>query len=201
MVLGTIGRKVAPACGTLHFMTSDPLLSLVDEERTEAIHRQREREHRLKQQAQEQASLLGTLLDLAEQQETVSIRTESGNTHCGIIQTIGRDFIAMTMRGDVNVYCTLSAIATVRPQTNALHGPAYGDREPSLDLLFIEFLATAAEGHPWVTITSTGREQVSGRLSAVGVDVVTIQLEGDRPSVCYVSSAAVAEAILRSAIR
>lgn len=188
------------ACGTLLFVTSDPLLSLIDQERTVAIHRQRERERQLKQQAQEQASLLGTLLDLAEQQETVSIRTESGNTHCGVVQAVGRDFIAMTRRSDVNVYCALGAIVTVRPQANE-HGPASGDRESSLDLLFIEFLATAAEEQPWVTITSSGSEQVSGRLSAVGVDVVTIELEGDRPSVCYVSSAAVAEAILRSAIR
>lgn len=182
-------------------MAFDPLLSFLDNERTNEIHRLRTRSQWLRQQAQAEATLEGTLLDLAEQQSPVAIRTRAGNTHSGVIRSVGRDFVALSTRAGTHIYCALGEVTTVRPQSDGRHGPASGGREGTLDLLFREFLDAAAEDQPWVTLTLTSGEQISGHLCAVGVDVVTMQMEGDGSSACYVSSAVVAEALFRSASR
>lgn len=182
-------------------MTPDPLLSLLDEERTNAIHRGRTRAQWLRIQAQSEATLAGTLLDLAENRAPATIRTRAGNTHSGVIGTVGRDFLAMVTRADTHIYCALDAVTTVRSRSTGRHGPSSGDRKGAVDLLLREFLAAAAEDRPWATLTLDSGEQVSGRLHAVGLDVVTMLVEDDESSTCYVSSPEIAEALVRSVSR
>lgn len=180
-------------------MAYDPLTSLIDEERTSAIRRQRDREHGLHHQAQMQASIMGTLIDLGEQAAQLTIHTKSGNTHHGEIGTVGRDFFSLRLRSDAILYCHISNLSSIRPQSNSTHGPALGNRETNVDLLFSELLSLASEEKPLVTIITSGGEQIGGHLYSVGTDVVTIQLHGADPAVCYVSLDSLAELLTRSA--
>ncbi len=182
-------------------MTLDPLQALLDEERTNAVHVGRTRAQWLRLQAQSEATLAGTLVDLAEQRVPTTIRTRAGNTHSGVIRTVGRDFLVIATGSDTHICCALDAVTTVRSRSAARRGPASGHRKGTYDLLLREFLDAAAEDRPWVTLTLDSGEQVGGRLHAVGLDVVTMQLEDDESSTCYVSSPEIAEALVRSVSR
>lgn len=173
----------------------DELLRLLDEARADERGASRGRERVLRQAAEEGARLVGTLLDLAERGSGVSIRTEAGRAHHGAVRLVAGDFCVLgTEAGDV--WLALAGITTVRPQPGERHAPASGDRG-ALDLLLVEALARVAPERPRVALVTSGGETVAGELRAVGEDVVTLRLDGDPRSVCYVSASAIRE-VLRS---
>lgn len=173
----------------------DDLLRLLDEARAEERGASRERERWLRQAAEEGARLAGTLLDLAEQGATVTVRTTTGGSHHGTVRLVATDFCVLgAASGDVWLH--LAGVTTVRPHADERHAAATGDR-PVLDLRLVEALARVAPDRPRLGIVAAGGERLAGELRAVGADVLTIRLDGDPRAICYLAADAVRE-IVRS---
>jgi hypothetical protein len=173
----------------------DELLRLLDDARADERGAARERERVLRQAAEEGARLAGTLVDLAERGSGVTMRTDSGRVHHGVVRLVAADFCVVgTESGDV--WLALGAVTTIRPHPDERHPPATGDRA-AIDLLLIEALARVAPERPRVALVTAGGEALAGELRAVGQDVLTLRLDGDPGGVCYVSASAIRE-VLRS---
>jgi hypothetical protein len=172
----------------------DEMLRLLDDARGEASAASRGRERLLRQAAEEGATLVGTLLDLAEAGAHATVRTTDGRTQQGAIRLVGADFFAL----DGDVWIALAAVATVRPNPGEHHPPASGDRHPATDLRLLEALAGIAPERPRLAIVTDGGDVVAGELRSVGADVVTLRLDGGpRAGSCYVAGSAV-RLVLRS---
>jgi hypothetical protein len=64
--------------------------------RIEAAARRRARERWLRQQAEEEATLAGVLIDLGEHGAEVVVHTRTGRVHRGLIGVVGADFVGLT---------------------------------------------------------------------------------------------------------
>ena len=166
----------------------DELLRLLDDARADERSDSRERERRLRQAAEEGATLAGTLVDLAEHGTGVTVRTASGRSHHGPVRLVGSDFCVVG-----EVWVALRAITTVRPDPAQRSEPAAGDR-PTTDLLLFEALSRIAPERPRVALVTRNGEVVAGELRSVGADVVTLRLDGDQGA-CYVSASAIGEVL------
>jgi hypothetical protein len=173
----------------------DPLLELLDEARAGDASAARVRERWLRRQAEDGATLAGTLLDLAERGAPVSVRTTTGRTSHGAIAAVGTDFVVLQSEEGRDTCLRLQAVAAVRPAVGERHAVATGDRLAPLDLLLVEVLAGLAPDRPRLVVLAGG-DLVAGELRAVGVDVVTLRLDGDRPSLCYIAAGAMDEVVV-----
>jgi hypothetical protein len=178
----------------------DPLVALLDEARASERAAGRTRAAWLRRQAEEGATLAGALLVLAEAGSVVSARTTSGRVSHGVVAQVATDFVVLrSERGDVCI--SFAAISTVRLQEGERHRAPTGSRPPALDLLLVEVLAGLAPERPRVAVGTTGDGVVAGELLAVGADVVTVRLDGDGRTLCYVAVTAVEEVVLPRASR
>lgn len=171
----------------------EPLIRLLDEGRLGQSYESRERERLLQQLAEDDASFTGTLLDLAERQSMVTVRTDSGRTHHGAILTVGADFLVVGA-ADQQVFLRTDAVASVRPHRGERHVAARGERPPALDLFLIEALARSTPERPRVVLVTRASEIVAGILVATGTDVVTVRVDGEARSLCYVPIRGIVEA-------
>ncbi|MDQ3641634.1 MAG: hypothetical protein M3450_09345 [Actinomycetota bacterium] len=145
----------------------------------------RVRERWLRAQAAEGASMAGVLLDLAERRETVVVATVAGRRHRGVVTGVGEDFVAMQAPSGTITLVALSALGDVRLADRG-SGPgsrvaaSTGDRpgRGSLGARLADVLAQAAGGRPRILV-QTGAASVVGDLRAVGLDVLTVQTDGD----------------------
>jgi hypothetical protein len=170
----------------------DPLLELLDEARADDAGRGRGRERALRRQAEEDASLAGSLLDLAERGGPLTVLTTTGRRHSGSLLALGGDFAVVRTAAGLDVFVVLAAVASVRPGPSAA---AAGDRPTPSRTLLLDVLATAAPDRPRVSLVVAG-ESLSGELRAVGTDVVTLLLDGPERATAYVAASAVSEAVL-----
>jgi hypothetical protein len=170
---------------------------LLDEARAGSMAAARTRERWLRRQATETATLVGTLLDLAEHGTSVSVATTAGRRHDGRIVAIGPDLVALSDR-DAVVAVRIDAIAIVRPQPGATAGAATGDRPAALDLLFTELLGRLAGDGFEVSIAFAGGDPVSGVLVAAGDDVATQRVAPGADGLVYASLASTTSVRFRS---
>jgi len=155
----------------------------------------RARERWLRQQAVEEATLLGVLVDLAERATPVVVYTTSERRHRGIVRAVGVDFAALRSHAGRDVLIAVDAVSTVRPEARGQ--PPLGDREIGLDLRLVEALAALVADRPRLFIVTRGaKEGLRGDLLAVGQDVLTLRLDGEPRATVYVPVAAVAEVSL-----
>lgn len=173
----------------------DPLVELLDEGRAGEGAAARARERALRQVAEEEAGLAGTLVDLAERGSAVAVRTDGGRTHHGALVAVGSDYCVVRAESGAEVHLRLAAVATVRPHPGERHVAAAGDRRPS-DLRLLEVLGRVAHHRMRVTLVTRGGDVVVGRLLAVGADVVSVRLDGGAAEPCYVAAGAIIEAVL-----
>src|SRR5438067_13661722 len=118
----------------------DPFAELVDRARSEGAAHARSRERWLRQQAEEEAALVGTLVDLAEQAEPVTVRTTSGRRLQGTIAAVAADFVVVRNLGGGDTWVPVDAVAFVRPQRGRRLAAAAGNRPPPLDVRLAEVL-------------------------------------------------------------
>lgn len=154
----------------------------------------RVRERWLRRSAEEDASLAGALLDLAERGATVVVTTTSGRRHPGRVAAVGADFVAVRAQGERTTLVALRALAAVRV---AGLGPATASRVDDGDSRAVavslgDVLAHAAERRPRVHVYCDAAI-VGGELRSVGADVVTLRADGDPPAMAYVSLTSVSE--------
>lgn len=176
---------------------ADPLLELLDEARADERRSARGTERSLRRQVEEDARLAGTLLDLVEQATPLTVRTVAGRTHHGVAVGVGGDFVALSCSKGTSALVRLDAITTVLPHPLERHTAAGGHRSSPLEILLLEVLGAADRLR--MSLVLRGGEVVTGEVGAVGVDVVSVVLDGDRRSPCYISAASICEAlVLRS---
>jgi hypothetical protein len=161
----------------------DELDRLLDEARLAEAARSRQQERWLRQVDEEDASLVGTLVDLAERGPTVAIETIAG-THRGRIRLVAHDFCILGTARD-EVWIPYPALAVVRPDVSSRPVAASGNRVAA-DLHLVDGLAALVAERPAVTLVAEGARRVSGVLVGVGRDVVSVRLEGEETSIAYV---------------
>src|SRR5918994_1279250 len=161
--------------------------------------RRRSRERWLRQQAGEETSLRGLLVDLAERGTPVAVNMRGGRRHRGIVRAVGTDFVALAS-GAADVIVALAVVSSVRTRPGEV--PPLGDRPVTTSLRLVEVLAElAAEREPALMTMSDGRDTVAGEVRSVGQDVVVVRTSGQSPAIAYVPLDAVGDLVLQPASR
>ncbi len=168
------------------------LRALGDDERALAAARARRRQHWLEQQAAEEGSLRGVLLDLGERTVLLAVSTIGGRTLRGTIARIGHDFVVLLAPEGGRALVAIGAVTVVRPEPGS-HPVPVGDRAVVVDTsLGAELSALAAE-RPWVSVRTRAGDAVTGVLRGTGRDVLV--LRGDDGEPAYVPLAAVGDVL------
>ena len=171
------------------------LAGLLDDERGRASAQERTRQRWLRRQALEEARLSGVLLSAAEHHADVTIRTTAGRSHHGRVELVAGDFCGLRTAAAA-VYLRLAAITVVQPERSVQALPAADQRAAAVGTTLQEFLADLAPDHPDVGLVCVGEPlPVSGRLLAVGADVVTLEMD-QRRSLIYVALPSLTEVSL-----
>jgi hypothetical protein len=143
----------------------------------------------LRRQAEEEATLVGVLADLAERERAVIIETEAGHGHKGILLVVGLDFCALRTTHSTPVLIRYDAVASVRPAPGEA-GPV-GDRVVGPTATLRGALGALAGSRARVVARVRRGTALQGQLRAVGTDVMTLRLD-DR-SAAYVPLTSLAE--------
>jgi hypothetical protein len=168
----------------------DELRALLDRAQLDDLAAQRRRERSLLQQAGEEGRLAGMLAALAGRGWPVAVRTVTGRSHHGRVVTVGEDFCSL----DGGSHLPLSGIATVRPDPGLAAASAAISAPVGTDRTFRDLLVLLAEERPPVAVgLRGGGELLVGTLTAVGLDVVTVVLDGADRRPCYVALLALTE--------
>lgn len=159
------------------------LADWLDEVRTDSARDRRRREHWLRRQAADDASLTGVLVDLAEQGHLVRITTTGGGRHLGRVRGAGAEVVVLES-GRQRVVVAADAVVTVQaaPGEQMVTSPVghrVGDDPTTLgDLL------SHAVGEPEeVTLVTRSGQSLVGELVAVGRDVVMLRPDRRTPVV------------------
>jgi hypothetical protein len=158
--------------------------------------RSRAQERWLRHQATTEATLVGILVDLAEEGAEVTLRTNAGRTHQGPIVAIGRDFVIVGA-GPSYTCIVVDALVAVRRRPGRHHADTTGDRPAPRSVTLAEHLADLAPEGPRVAIAVAGEPALlSGELRTVGRDIATLRLDGEPPVTAYVALGSVSEVLV-----
>jgi hypothetical protein len=177
----------------------DDLLARLDrwvsDARSDEAAAARARERWLKQAAEESATFSGALVDLAERAAPVVVVVHGERRHHGVIAAVAADFCILRGPTGHDVLLAFAGIASVR--IDAVTSPPTGDRVVHVDLGLAEALAALAADRPRVlVVTGAGTDGVAGELRAVGLDVLTVRLDGEPAANAYVPVPAIVEVTL-----
>lgn len=132
-----------------------------------------------RQQAEEDASFRGLLVELAERDTTVVVRTNDGRQHRGTVRSVGADWCAFETDGGGVVWLALGALASVRPEPGGNSLPA-GDRSLDADVNLLDALTDLVVDRTLVVVRVSGdADPMRGRIVSVGRDVA--RLAADSP--------------------
>jgi hypothetical protein len=169
----------------------DRLERWVAEARVDQAAMERSRERWLREVADQEATLAGTLLDLGERGVGVTVRTRAGRAHHGTVEVVGSGFVAVRLRSGAVTLVRMEAISVVR--TAPAEELTLGDRGVRSELGFDDVLRElAADRERVLLVAGDGADVASGELRAVGLDVAVVRGEGP-PSSVYVPLAAITE--------
>jgi hypothetical protein len=166
----------------------DDLTRLIAEVRTDDAVRARARERSLRQQATEEATLAGVLLDLAEEQAEVTLRTRSDRLAQGRLIAVGTDFVVLRSGATSDLLVAVAAISTVRRRPGERAPDTTGRRPPPPARSLAAHIASLAPERPRVTLTLGGEPgSLVGELRSAGLDVLTVLLDGHPPVTAYLA--------------
>lgn len=155
--------------------------------------RGRARARWLQIQAEEEASLAGTLVDVAERQRPVTLAVGAHHVR-GVIAGVGGDFVAMRTDRGQHVLVVTGAIDIVRAEPGGT--AVRGDRLVTLEVTLGAVLGPVAADRPDVLVRTDGGDALRGELRSAGTDVVQLRIEGDPPTPAWVPLDAVALIVL-----
>ena len=170
---------------------------LLDDARSDALTQARVRERWLRRQATESATLVGTLVDLAESGVALSVTLVGGRRHDGVAVGLGHDVLVLLDRGE-HVAVRLGSVTLIRPGPGSAVDRASGDRAAAIDLGFVELLGRMVDERPEVGVALVTGETLAGSLLAVGSDLLTLRLAPGADGIAYCSAAAVSSVRFRS---
>jgi hypothetical protein len=175
----------------------DPFVELADEAVHEAALRARAEERTRHLTATELATWIGTLRDLAEARRTITVHTAGGRAHRGRIVAVGVDHVALEAAHRVTVLLRRTTIRVVRPDPEQPAPAATGDRDQAQDRTLVEALERLVDRGGRVVLMLEGAAQpLTGRLVAVGEDVLTLRVDGAGGSTAYAPIDAVVEVLV-----
>jgi hypothetical protein len=160
----------------------------------------RAREAWLRRQAEDAASLVGVLVDLAERRADVVIHLAAAGEHTvrGTIDAVGTDFVAVMQPAGPTSLIAIGAVGGVRSLGSLAAVEATGDRLAPLRTGLVDALALLAGDRAAVRLVLVPSGQsVAGQLRSVGTDVVTVRLDTVPPSTIVVALGAVGLCQLR----
>ena len=152
----------------------------------------RKRSRRLLQQASEDATFVGTLVDLAEREADLAVVTSDGTTIVGRIAVVGLNFVAIAGRNGRTSFVPTASIAAVRAQPGTRELVVAGERAAPMPASLTAVLVELAAERVRVRITSAGHSVV-GELRAAGNDVLVVMADGSPPVPAYVPLASLTE--------
>jgi hypothetical protein len=155
--------------------------------------RQRARQRWLRVQAEEEATVAGVLLDLAERGATVCLDIGPHRLR-GRIVGLGDDFVAARSETDQEVLVPSDAIEVVRSEPGA--PDVVGDRAALLDVTLADVLVPLAAERPEVAIRTRSGTVVRGELRSAGTDVARLRVPGEPPTSAWVPVMAIQLLIL-----
>ena len=143
---------------------SDPLVALsrwVAEGSSDQAALARARQHWLERQAEEEATLVGSIIDLAERGQAITIATTAGGRHTGAVVAVGSDFAILRVHRFGDIVIRHDAIAFLRPFPG--DNTPTGDRPLEINLALADALVELSAERPRVQI-ATGGEELTGEL-------------------------------------
>ena len=155
--------------------------------------RTRARERWLRLQSEEEATLDGTLVDLAERGRPVVIDV-AGQSLRGRVVGVGVDFVALRTDQGGHALVRTAAVEVVRVEPGG--ADVVGDRSPLVDVRLAGVLGPVAADRPDVAVRTTSGAVVRGELRRVGVDVCSIRPDGDARTPTWVAIDAIAVLLL-----
>lgn len=161
------------------------------EQRSDDAAAARSRERWLRQQAAEEGTFAGVLLDMGEGARVVVVHAVGDRRHRGAVRAVAGDFVVIGGDGSPDVLISFAGIVAVRPDAHAPE--TVGDRAVALDTMLREVLVGLAGERPRVLVTMLDGTGLAGQLRAMGRDVLTLRLDGEDRTLVYVPLAAVAE--------
>ncbi len=154
--------------------------------------RSRARERSLRQQAGEDASFTGVLLDLAERGRPIVLSTSTGRRHRGVVRTVATDFCILRTDTGIDQLVPYRALGMIRPLPQ--EAETVGDRPATLDIGLTDALGHLCEDRPRLRIGLIGDPDPHvGELRSIGRDVLTLRMDGDPPPTAYLQVALIAE--------
>ena len=185
---------MAPGDADDDFLSS--LDHLVADAVAEEAARERAQTRVLRQIAEEEATFVGVALDVAERGSPVVARTSSGRTHRGRVLAVGRDFLVIRDRAGPPAFLAVQALSSLRPQPGSAPADTAGGRSAPLDVGLAAVLVRLAAERPRVQVSALGDEPLAGQLRSVGVDVLTLRLDGDAGLRAHIRLGAVSDVLL-----
>lgn len=150
--------------------------------------RRRARQRWLRLQAEEEASLVGTLVDLAERGRPVTLDV-GGQRLRGRVVGIGSDFLALRSDRGQQVLVRTAAVEAVRAEPG--ERTVVGDRATLVDVALDAVVGPLAGDRPDVLVRTRSGMAVRGQLRSAGADVLRLRAEGDPASPVWVPLAGV----------
>jgi hypothetical protein len=143
----------------------------------------------LRRQAAADASVSGMLADLAEHRQVVMVHTSDGRRHLGRLFLAGLDVVGLRTVEGGEVLLALEAVTSVQPQAGST--PVTGERAPAAGRTLRGELRRLHEDRSPVLLVVQGGRAITGTLTGVGVDVLTVSTSGG--GLAYVPLGSVAE--------
>lgn len=150
--------------------------------------RQRTRQRWLRIQAEEEASVAGALVDLAERNRPVVLDVGRHRLR-GRIVGVGSDFVAMRTDRDQDVLVRTDAVEVVRAEPG--QRAVVGDRAALLEVTLAAVVGPLSADRPEVMIRTRSGAVARGELRSAGTDVLRLRGDGDPPAPVWVPLAAV----------
>lgn len=145
--------------------------------------RQRTRQRWLRVQAEEEASVLGTLVDLAERARPVVLDIGQQRIR-GAVVGIGADFLAVRSDRGQDVLVRTAAVEVVRAEPG--ERAVVGDRAVLVEVALAAVVGPLAAERPDVLVRTRSGQVVRGELRSAGTDVVRLRADGDPPAPVWV---------------
>jgi hypothetical protein len=145
--------------------------------------RQRTRQRWLRVQAEEEASVLGTLVDLAERARPVVLDVGQQRIR-GTVVGIGADFLAVRSDRGQDVLVRTAAVEVVRAEPG--ERGVVGDRAVLVEVALAAVVGPLAAERPDVVVRTRSGQVVRGELRSAGTDVVRLRADGDPPAPVWV---------------
>lgn len=153
--------------------TDRALQELTDQGRATDAAEARRRRRSLIDQAGEEGTFAGVLIDLAERRAVVAVHTRAGRLLRGTVVAIGADYLGLVGARHDTTWVPMHAVTGVRPEPGTR--ATVGDRSDHVATSWQAVLVELAVARPDVALYTVGGDRIPGRLWSAGQDLVVVR--------------------------